>query len=100
MFFFGQPSAWNRADGHHHSSSVQCLAGQLPARACLLPFTRTVALLARPHIVVLTVSAEKEPGAHQMQAGFAGRVFLATSITLAGCQAYRVLPPNNLNNFW
>lgn len=52
-------------------------------RGHLLP-AGTVTFLAWPLIVVLTVSAEKEPGAHQMQAGFAGRIFLATSIPLAG----------------
>jgi len=86
---FRQPSAWCRADGHCRPSSVEP-----PARPCLL-LTGMVAFLAQPHVVVPTVSAEKEPGAHQMQAGFAGHVFFATSIALAGCQAYRVLPPNN-----
>lgn len=82
---FGQSPARCRVDRRQHPSNVHHLAGELPARTCLLPPAGTVAFLARPHVVVPMVSAEKEPGAHQVQAGFAGCIFLATSITLAGC---------------
>lgn len=57
------------------------------------PSAHQDALLGLPHIVVPVMSAGKE------QAGFAGHVFLTSSITPAECRAYWVLLPNNLYYF-
>lgn len=67
------------------------MAGHAGGAASLGALEARDALLALPCILVPLM------GRSLMQTGFAGHVFLTSSITPAGCRAYWIPLPNNLS---